>query len=99
MADGSNVVNLDNQYPWEIVLTITDSFGGSSTFNLSIGKGIPLFYFDIVKESVSMDMFPEHSHSFEVNGDIYVVIDTTAQSGTDYDLKTALNQLGWGDLI
>lgn len=99
LADGSNVVNLDNQYPWEIVLTITDSFGGSSTFNLSIGKGIPLFYFDIVKESVSMDMFPEHSHSFEVNGDIYVVIDTTAQSGTDYDLKTALNQLGWGDLI
>lgn len=87
LADGSNVVNLDNQYPWEIVLTITDSFGGSSTFNLSIGKGIPLFYFDIVKESVSMDMFPTHSNAFEVSGDIYIngrkITDFVVDEGTD----------------
>lgn len=69
---GTTTVSLDNQYPWYILLTITDSFGGSSTFEITIGKGIPLFYFDIVKSSVSMDMFPTHSNAFEVNGDIYI---------------------------
>lgn len=95
---GTSTVSLDNQYPWYILLTITDSFGGSSTFEITIGKGIPLFYFDIQKASVSMDMFPTHSNAFEVNGDIYVTVDTSATSGTDYELYQALTNLGWEDL-
>lgn len=84
---GTTTVSLDNQYPWYILLTITDSFGGSSTFEITIGKGIPLFYFDIVKSSVSMDMFPTHSNAFEVNGDIYIngekIGDFVVEEGTD----------------
>ena len=105
VTDGANTVNLDNQSPWEIVLTITDSFGGSSTFNLSVGKGIPLFYFDIEKESVSVDKFPEHSNSFEVNGDIYgtddlfLDVDIYATEGKDYDLTQASIDIGWEDLV
>lgn len=98
-SSGTTTVSLDNQYPWYILLTITDSFGGSSTFEITIGKGIPLFYFDIQKASVSMDMFPTHSNAFEVNGDIYVTVDTSATSGTDYELYQALTNLGWEDLI
>lgn len=94
-SSGTTTVSLDNEYPWYILLTITDSFGGSSTFEITIGKGIPLFYFDIVKSSVSMDMFPTHSNAFEVNGDIYVTVDTSATSGTDYELYQALTDLGW----
>lgn len=96
-SSGTSTVSLDNQYPWYILLTITDSFGGSSTFDITIGKGIPLFYFDIRKNSVSVDMFPTHSNAFEVNGDIYVTVDTTATSGTDYELYQALTDLGWED--
>ena len=97
-SSGTSTVSLDNQYPWYILLTITDSFGGSSTYEITIGKGIPLFYFDIQKASVSMDMFPTHSNAFEVNGDIYVTVDTSATSGTDYELYQALTDLGWEDL-
>lgn len=86
-SSGTSTVSLDNQYPWYILLTITDSFGGSSTFEITIGKGIPLFYFDIVKSSVSMDMFPTHSNAFEVNGDIYIngekIGDFVVEEGTD----------------
>lgn len=95
---GTTTVSLDNQYPWYLLFTITDSLGGSSTFTITIGKGIPLFYFDIQKASVSMDMFPSHSNAFEVNGDIYVTVDKTATSGTDYELYQALTDLGWGGL-
>ena len=70
-SSGTTTVSLDNQYPWYILLTVTDSFGGSSTFNITIGKGIPLFYFDVGRNSVSVNMFPTHSNSFEVEGDIY----------------------------
>ncbi len=86
-SSGTSTVSLDNQYPWYILLTITDSFGGSSTYEITIGKGIPLFYFDIVKSSVAMDMFPTHSNAFEVNGDIYingeVIGDFVIEEGTD----------------
>lgn len=100
----TSTVNLDNVYPWEILLTITDSFGGSTTFNLTIGKGIPLFYFDIVKSSVAVDMFPINNNSFEIAGEYYgndlnLNVDQTVQSGVDYDLIHALTALGWEDLL
>lgn len=99
----TSTVNLNNVYPWEILLIITDSFGGSTTFNLTIGKGIPLFYFDIVKSSVSVDMFPIYNNSFEIAGEFYgndlnLNVDIYAQSGDDFDIIQALIALGWEDL-
>lgn len=91
-SSGTSTVSLDNQYPWYILLTVTDSFGGSSTFEITIGKGIPLFYFDIGKSSVSVDKFPEHSNSFEVEGDIYMTVDTADE------LLQALADIGWSDI-
>lgn len=99
-SSGTSTVSLDNQYPWYILLTVTDSFGGSSTFEITIGKGIPLFYFDIGKSSVSVDMFPRHSDTFEVNGDIYMYADTSATSGIDYEfLKAYADFIGDTGLI
>ena len=100
---GSTTVSLDNTSPWYLLLTITDSFGGYSTFEITIGKGIPLFYFDIVKSSVSVDMFPIYNNSFEIAGEFYgndlnLNVDIYAQSGEDYDLIQALIALGWEDL-
>ena len=86
-SSGTTTVSLDNTFAWYLLFTITDSFGGSSTFEITIGKGIPLFYFDIDKSSVSMDMFPTHSNAFEVSGDIYIngrkITDFVVDEGTD----------------
>ena len=71
VTDGTTTINLDNQSAWEILLTITDSFGSSSTFSLTVNKGIPLLYFDTDKDSVSVNKFPTHNESFEVGGSVY----------------------------
>jgi len=95
-SSGTTTVSLDNQYPWYILLTITDSFGGSSTFEITIGKGIPLFYFDIVKNSVSVDKFPEHSNSFEVNGDIYGTrANIDGDFIADFPVEVGTDSNGW----
>ena len=46
-----------------------------------------------------MNCFPSGTHEMAVDGDIILILDTTAQSGKDYDLVQALNALGWGSLI
>lgn len=95
---GTSIVALDNTSPWFLHFTITDSLGGSSIFEMTIGKGLPLFYFDIKRQSVSVGKFPEHDDCFEVDGDIYMTVDTSAEEGADYDLYQALKSLGWEDL-
>lgn len=95
---GTSIVALDNTSPWFLHFTITDSLGGSSIFEMTIGKGLPLFYFDIKRQSVSVGKFPEHDDCFEVDGDIYMSVDTSAEEGADYDLYQALINLGWEDL-
>lgn len=68
----TTTIDFDNAYSWYLRFTITDSFGSSSTYTVTLGKGVPLLYFDTQKSSVSMGMFPTKSNSFEVNGNVYV---------------------------
>jgi hypothetical protein len=73
IPDGQTTqVVLDNEYAWEILLTVTDSLGGTGTYNITIARGFPLMYFDTEMNSVGLNQFPSHAESFEIAGDLYI---------------------------
>ena len=41
---------------------------GSTVYNLIVDRGVPIIFFDRVKNSVSINCFPEDNESLEVNG-------------------------------
>lgn len=64
----TSVVNLDNEYAWTVKITLTDSFGGKTTYTLGISRGMPIIYFDRLMSSVGINCFPKDEKSLEVNG-------------------------------
>lgn len=73
IPDGQTTqVVLDNEFAWEILLTVTDSLGGTGTYNITIARGLPLMYFDTEMNSVGLNQFPSHAESFEIAGDLYI---------------------------
>lgn len=69
LADNvTSVVNLDNNYAWDITITLVDSFGGTTTYTVHLSRGMPIIYFDRIKSSVGINCFPENQTSFEVVG-------------------------------
>lgn len=69
MADGATVtMNLDNTKEWNIKVTVTDVFATTS-YILSIDKGIPIIFFDRQKRSVGINKFPDDDESFEAGGE------------------------------
>lgn len=66
------VIQLDNTYEWNVKVKITDTIGGSTTYNLTVGKGIPIIFWDRLLRSMSLNCFPSHQNSFEVDGSIYI---------------------------
>jgi hypothetical protein len=71
-------LNLDNLYEWDVQVVLTDRLGTTS-YNLTVGKGMPIIYFDRLKRSVGINCFPETDSILAVNGVevlSYDVIDT-----------------------
>lgn len=64
----TSVITLDNTYAWDVQVILSDSFGGSTTYNRSVQRGMPIVYFDRLRESVGINCFPQHDQSLEVNG-------------------------------
>ena len=85
----TSVVTLDNEYEWSIAITITDSLGGTVTYNLILSRGMPIIYFDRSKSSVGVNCFPEGDKALEVSG--YDVLDLNSfeiPANTDLDTLT-----------
>lgn len=86
IPDGqTSQVILDNEYAWEILLTVTDSLGGTGTYNITIARGLPLMYFDTEMNSVGFNQFPNNDESFEIAGDFYInstKVDYIVEQGT-----------------
>lgn len=61
-------IQLDNTYAWAVKVTLTDSFGGTTIYNLYISRGMPIIYFDRLKRSIGVNCFPQDSESIELNG-------------------------------
>ena len=54
----TSVVTLDNEYSWNITITITDLLGLSSTYYASVSRGMPIIYFDKLNSRVGINGFP-----------------------------------------
>ena len=65
--DDTVTMNLDNTQEWNVKVTITDAFATTS-YILSVDKGIPIIFFDRLKRSVGVNCFPTQEGSFEASG-------------------------------
>lgn len=82
----TSTIQLDNLKEWSISITLTDSLGGTVTYNIYLPKGMPIVFFDRLKSSVGVNSFPAHHKSFEIAGELYindnVVADYVIEQGT-----------------
>ena len=60
-------LTLDNNYAWDVQVLLQDLIG-STTYNLSLDRGIPIFYIDRLKRSLGINCFPTNNTSLEVDG-------------------------------
>lgn len=81
---------LDNNYAWDIQFLVQDLIG-STTYNTSIDRGIPIVFFDRRKRSVGIDCFPTEDTSLEVNGKIIGDTIVGDNNGTPMNLVSAIN--------
>lgn len=58
----------DNEYEWNVQVKITDAIG-STTYNLILQRGVPIVYFDRLKNSTGFNCFPVGNETVEVNGE------------------------------
>lgn len=63
----TSTLTLDNLYEWDVQVLVSDRFG-STTYNLTVPLGMPIIYFDRLKNSVGINCFPQDNKSLEVNG-------------------------------
>ena len=68
----TTVFDLDNEYAWNIQVLLTDSFGGSTTYNAVLSRGMPIVYFDRIKSSTGFNCFPQYDQSVEIDGRLFV---------------------------
>lgn len=59
---------LDNNYAWDVQVLLQDRIG-STTYNLTLDRGIPIAFFDRLKRSLGVDCFPADTESLEVSGE------------------------------
>ena len=69
LQDGvTSMLVLNNNFAWDLQIILTDILGGTTTYNVNVPRGMPIIYFDRLKESVGVNCFPQDVHSLEVNG-------------------------------
>jgi len=94
----TSVLDLDNEYAWNIQVLLTDRFG-STTYNATLSRGMPIVFFDRIKSSTGFNCFPQYEQSVEVSGRLFVqnqdILDKftgiggTAQAASTSDWNTA----------
>ena len=79
----------DNKQNWSVQVTVQDLFD-STTYTLSLGRGIPIVFYDVDKSSVGINTFPSHDNSIE-GLDIYMnkvgIMGIKATLGSTEDLN------------
>lgn len=89
--------NADNTYAWDIQVLLTDRIG-STTYNLSLGVGLPIFFIDRLKQSIGINCFPNGDKTIEIdNKDISNTYSTSElKVGTWIDGKPIYRKVGTG---
>ena len=91
--DVTTTISLDNTKAWDIRVIVTDRLG-STTYNLSVDRGIPIVYFDRKRRSVGFNCFPTENESQESKGVVksglgVFSFDTSLNGGTNGYLRIA----------
>ena len=63
----TTLLTLDNSYEWDVQYLISDLLG-STTYNLTLQKGMPIIYFDTHLNSVGIESFPTNTADLSVDG-------------------------------
>ena len=94
--DVTTQFSIDNEYAWNIKVTITDLLG-TTTYNIFIDKGIPIVYFDRLNNSTGFNCFPKNQKSVEINGqdvmNMFVGIGGLCRSASTSDWNTACGSI------
>lgn len=60
-------ISINKLFAWNFQVVIKDKFG-TTTYNITVAKGIPIMFIDIALKSVGINCFPTKENSFEVEG-------------------------------
>lgn len=60
-------LNLDNTYTWDLKVTCEDLIT-ETVYNIVIGRGLPVWFIDRLKNSIGVNCFPANNNSLEISG-------------------------------
>ncbi|MBR6624569.1 MAG: hypothetical protein IKK91_11855 [Ruminococcus sp.] len=92
-ANTDTTIQLDNHYDWNVKIIVSDRLA-STTYNITVQKGMPIVYYDRLKSSTGFNCFPTNENSVESQGlalddviyigsqQLYDRYDFTATAGT-----------------
>lgn len=66
-ANTDTTIQLDNLYDWNLKIIVSDRLA-STTYNITVQKGMPIVYYDRVKSSTGFNCFPTKENSVESQG-------------------------------
>lgn len=65
-------IQLDNTYQWNVKVITTDSVGTIVSYILFVDRGIPLTFFDRLRNSTGFNCIPNYDNSVEVDGRFFI---------------------------
>ena len=74
-------VTLDNTKQWNLRVIVTDRIG-STTYNLTVDRGLPIFYYDRKRRSISLNKFPSADNVFDSDGQILTSFKNAVATGS-----------------
>lgn len=66
-ANTDTTIQLDNLYDWNVKIIVSDRLA-STTYNITVQKGMPIVYYDRLKSSTGFNCFPTKENSVESQG-------------------------------
>lgn len=75
----------EKAYAWDFQIEIKDKFG-TTTYNLVLGKGVPIWYLDIKNLAVGINAYPSSGETLKVDGNTNIVgnLNISGKHNTDY---------------
>lgn len=66
-ANTDTTIQLDNLFDWNVKIIVSDRLS-STTYNITVQKGMPIVYYDRLKSSTGFNCFPTKENSVESQG-------------------------------
>lgn len=66
-SNTDTTIQLDNLYDWNVKIIVSDRLS-STTYNITVQKGMPIVYYDRLKSSTGFNCFPTKENSVESQG-------------------------------